>query len=131
MDEGRDGPYFPEFDMTPQERLEAAAEILLDAMREMWRKENRDKVRRCRARKKGQPASPEPAPEDESPKGGPTYRVVSCTDELPVTMVIERVDPPRKRRAQSAGYRRGSPQRAPKPEGKKTTPRFKIVPPGE
>lgn len=46
-----DGPYFPEFDLTPEQRLEAAAKILLDAVREMYGERNRQKTRRCRARK--------------------------------------------------------------------------------
>jgi len=47
-----DGPYFPEFDLTPEERLHAIAKILLDAIREMKAERNREKTRRCRARKK-------------------------------------------------------------------------------
>jgi hypothetical protein len=52
-----DGPYFPEFDLTPEQRLEAAAMILLDAMREMYAKRNREKTRRCRARKRAAKAA--------------------------------------------------------------------------
>ncbi|MGC4120425.1 MAG: hypothetical protein QM765_38775 [Myxococcales bacterium] len=66
------GPYFPEFDLTPEQRLEAAAKILLDAMREMYAKRNREKTRRCRARKRAakaatiEPGAPAGESADES-----------------------------------------------------------------
>ena len=43
-------PYSPESDLTPEERIDAIAEILLDAIREMYAERNREKTRRCRAR---------------------------------------------------------------------------------
>ena len=52
-----DGPYFPEFDLTREERLRAIAKILLDALREMHAERNREKTRRCRARKKAAAAA--------------------------------------------------------------------------
>jgi hypothetical protein len=67
-----DGPYFPEFDLTPEQRREAAAKILLDAMREMYAKRNREKTRRCRAGKRAAKAATiEPgAPAGESADEG-------------------------------------------------------------
>ena len=44
-------PYSPEADLTPEARLDAIAEILLDAIREMYAERNREKTRRCRVRK--------------------------------------------------------------------------------
>ncbi len=52
-----DGPYFPEFDLTREERLRAIAKILLDALREVHAERNREKTRRCRARKKAAAAT--------------------------------------------------------------------------
>jgi hypothetical protein len=44
-------PWFPEFDLSREERLAAAAEILLSGMRLMAAERNREKTRKWRARK--------------------------------------------------------------------------------
>jgi len=45
------GPWFPEFDYTPEERLKAVAEILLRGMRRMLAEQKREKTRRWRERR--------------------------------------------------------------------------------
>jgi hypothetical protein len=44
-------PWFPEFDLSREERLAAAAEILLSGMRLMAAERNREKTRKWRASK--------------------------------------------------------------------------------
>lgn len=45
------GPWFPEFDYAPGERLAAVAEILLRGMRRMRAERKREKTRRWRERR--------------------------------------------------------------------------------
>ncbi len=124
MEVKRDGPYIPEHDLTPEQRLDAIAEILLDAIREMLLQQNRDKVRRCRARKKGLPVDADPA---EPEQGAPTVRARFWPlppSEQPPDGYVERFEllkePPARRRPRA------------KPDRKTEATRpFKIVPPGE
>lgn len=48
-----DGPIFPEADLTPEERLDAVAEILLRGVRRLVAERRREKTRRWRERRAG------------------------------------------------------------------------------
>lgn len=68
------GPWFPEFDYTPEERLTAVAEILLRGMRRMVAARGREKTRRWRERKAAEEAAldegrdPSPHVDEEKPR---------------------------------------------------------------
>lgn len=68
------GPWFPEFDYTPEERLAAIAEILLRGMRRLQAERKREKTRRWRTRRAAKTAAteldvarePSPHPREEA-----------------------------------------------------------------
>lgn len=73
------GPWFPEFDYEPEERLAAVAEILLRGVQRMQAERKRQKTRRWRERSAGARASNRvDVPGETSPPR--RQEVVGCDD---------------------------------------------------